>query len=506
MKRANRAAIVLAAGKGTRMKSRLAKVLHEANGLPLAWYPIKRALELRCDPVVVVVGHQGEEVRASLERHFPDAPLRFVIQEEQRGTGHAVLCAKRALRGHDGRVLILYGDVPLLTAPTLRKLMTAGKGRRLALLSMRPADPAGYGRVIREGRAARAIVEHKDASAKERQIEECNAGIYDCDAKFLWRALAKVTSANAQGEYYLTDLVAAAWDAKEPAAVVEAPIEEVQGVNDRVELASASRVLRLRIAERHMRAGASLIDPETTYIGEQVKLGVDVIVEPNVRLEGSTRIGAGSRIGFGSLISESAIGREVEVRPYSVLDEATVGEGSVIGPFARLRPESRLGAKVRIGNFVEIKKSTLGDESKANHLAYLGDASIGKGCNVGAGTITCNYDGTLKHRTELGDGVFIGSDTQLVAPVKIGKGAYVAAGSTVVEDVPAGALALSRQRQVNKEGWVELRRLATPPPKARQVGAAAKTASGKGGAAGPAKKREVAASRPAKGGAPKKSR
>jgi len=477
MSKSARAAIVLAAGKGTRMKSGLAKVLHEANGKPLAWYPIRRALALRCDPVVVVVGHQGDEVRARLEALFPGAPLVFAVQREQKGTGHAVLAARRALAGHDGRVLILYGDVPLLTDETLRTLTRAGRGNPVAFLSMRPADPTGYGRVVRDARGrVEAIVEHKDASAAVRAIDECNAGLYDCDAAFLWKALRKVGASNAQGEYYLTDLIAAAHAAGRPAVAVEAPVEEVSGVNDRVELAAAARVLRRRIAERWMRAGVTLIDPDSTFLDEEVELGADVLVEPHVRIGGATRIGAGTRIGFGSVIVDSTVGARVTVKPYSVFEEARVGDRAQVGPFARLRPGTVLAEDVHIGNFVETKKATLGRGSKANHLAYLGDATIGSGCNVGAGTITCNYDGVNKLPTVLGDGVFIGSDTQLVAPVTVGDGAYVGAGSTIVRDVPAGALALSRSEQVIKEGWATRRR-AGAAAKGRKTAAPRKAAS-----------------------------
>lgn len=459
MEKSKRAAIVLAAGKGTRMKSGRAKVLHEANGKPLAWYPIQQALALKCDPVVVVVGHQGDEVRAQLEELFPDAPLRFAVQKEQLGTAHAVQAARRSVGTGASRILILYGDVPLLTTSTLRTLTRAGRRSPVAFLSMSPEDPTGYGRVVRDARGrVEAIVEHKDATAAQRAIGECNAGLYDCDATFLWKALRQVGASNAQGEYYLTDLVEAAAAAGTPAVAVEAPAEEVSGVNDRVELAAAARVLRRRICERWMRAGVTLIDPETVYLDEEVVLAPDVVVEPNVRIVGRSRIGTGTHVGFGSVIVDTVVGEDVTVRPYSVFEEARIGDRTTIGPFARLRPETVLGREVRVGNFVEIKKSTFGDGAKANHLAYVGDAKVGHRTNVGAGTITCNYDGTNKLATVLGDDVFIGSDTQLVAPVEVGDGAYVGAGSTVVRDVPAGALALSRAEQVIKEGWADRKR------------------------------------------------
>lgn len=461
MERNPRAAIVLAAGKGTRMKSALSKVLHEANGRPLAWYPIRQALEMGCDPVVVVVGHQGGEVRDRLESLFPGAPLRFVVQEQQLGTGHAVRCAQEPLRDAAGRVLILYGDVPLLTAPTLSRLVEAGQGRTLAFLSMTPDDPTGYGRVIRDGDGnVRAIVEQKDASPDERAVRECNAGLYDVDAAFLWRELANVNDQNAQGEIYLTDLVAAAHRAGEAAVAVPAPVAEVSGVNDKAELAMAAKELRRRLALAHMRAGVSMIDPDTVYLDEDVTIEADVLLEPNVRIGKGSHVGAGAVIGQGSVIAGSRVGAGVVVKPYSVFEDAVVGDRAIVGPFARLRPGTDLGPEVHIGNFVETKKTKMGRGSKANHLTYLGDAVIGERCNVGAGTITCNYDGVNKLVTELGDGVFIGSDTQLVAPVRVGDGAYVGAGTTVTEDVPAGALAISRPKQVTKEGWVDRRRAA----------------------------------------------
>ncbi len=460
------------------MKSGLSKVLHEANGKPLAWYPVRRALELRCDPVVVVVGHQGDEVRARLEALFPGAPLKFAVQKEQKGTAHAVLAARRTLAGYEGRVLILSGDVPLLTGETMRTLTQAGRKNPVAFLSMRPADPTGYGRVVRDERGrVGAIVEHKDASAEQRAIGECNAGLYDCDAAFLWKALKGVGTANAQGEYYLTDLVAAAARTGKPAVAVEAKVEEVSGVNDRVELAAAAQVLRRRLAERWMREGVTMLDPVSTYIDEEVELGADVTLEPNVRLVGATRIGAGSRIGFGSVIEASTVGASVTVKPYSVFEDAVVGDRAQIGPFARLRPGTVLAEEVHIGNFVETKKTTMGRGSKANHLAYVGDATVGARCNIGAGTITCNYDGVNKLPTVLGDGVFIGSDTQLVAPVTVGDGAYVGAGSTVVKDVPAGALALSRAEQVVKEGWVERRKAGQGRAKGRKTAQPRKAAN-----------------------------
>jgi bifunctional UDP-N-acetylglucosamine pyrophosphorylase/glucosamine-1-phosphate N-acetyltransferase len=448
------AAIVLAAGKGTRMKSPKAKVLHEACGRPLAWFPIQRALELGASPIVVVVGHQAEEVERSLTACLPGAPLRFALQREQLGTAHAVLAAKEALAGHEGQVLILSGDTPLLTTGTLRAVVEARGSKPLAFAAMTLEQPLGYGRVVRaKGKPAR-VVEEKDATPAQRRLREVNAGLYCAEAAFLWKALARVGSSNAQGEFYLTDLVAMAARGKGAVTVQVSP-EEASGVNDRAELARAVRVLTRRTSLALMRAGVTLEDPDRFDVDEGIEIGVDAVVEPGVRLRGRTRIGARCRIGQGSILSDATLGDDVMVRPYTLVEEATVGAGSVLGPFARLRPGSVLAEGVHIGNFVETKKTRLGKGSKANHLAYLGDAVIGSGVNVGAGTITCNYDGEKKHETRIGDGAFIGSDSILVAPIEIGAGAYVAAGSTLTKPVPDGALALGRARQENKEGWAE---------------------------------------------------
>ncbi|NOK34002.1 UDP-N-acetylglucosamine diphosphorylase/glucosamine-1-phosphate N-acetyltransferase [Corallococcus exercitus] len=449
------AAVVLCAGKGTRMKSEKAKVLHPILGRPLCAYPLKRALELGATHVVPVVGHQASEVEKSIRAHFPDAPLRFALQKEQRGTADAVKAAQDALKGHDGRVLILYGDVPLLRKETLQALLSAhdAAGGVLALVSTTLEDPTGYGRVIREGGKVARIVEHKDCTPEQRAVKECNAGIYSVDAAFLWKALAEIKPVNAQGEYYLTDLVEMA--AKQgPVGAVDADATETAGVNDKVELAARARVLQQRINEAHMRAGVSIQDPATAYIEEGITIGTDTEVGPSVSLMAGTVIGKNVTIGQGSVLTASHVADGTHIKPYSVLEEARVGERCIIGPFSRLRPATELAEEVHLGNFVETKKARIGKGSKANHLTYLGDANIGAGCNIGAGTITCNYDGVNKHLTELGDGVFIGSDSQLVAPVKVGDGGYVGAGTTVTKNVPPGSLAVSRAPQVVKEGWV----------------------------------------------------
>jgi bifunctional UDP-N-acetylglucosamine pyrophosphorylase/glucosamine-1-phosphate N-acetyltransferase len=438
------------------MKSATAKVLHQLGGKPLAWFPIRAALEAGASPVVVVVGHQADQVEAELRAALPGAPLRFAVQVEQRGTAHAVLAARRALRGVTGPIAILSGDTPLLSAATLRRVVQARARAKasLAFATMNLASPRGYGRVVRDqrGRPAR-IVEEKDASPAERDIGEVNAGLYCADAAFLWKALARVGSGNAQGEYYLTDLVALA-ARRSPATAIEVEPLEASGVNDREELARAGRVLQRRRASALMKAGVTLEDPDRFLCDEGVEISSDVIIEPGVRLRGATRIGPGCRIGQGSVFSDAVLAAGVTVKPYTVIEgPATVGARSQLGPFSRIRPGSELGEEVHLGNFVETKKARLGKGSKANHLTYLGDAEIGAGVNVGCGTVTCNYDGEKKHLTRIGDGAFIGSDSILVAPIEIGAGAYVAAGSTLTESVPPGALGLGRAKQVNKEGW-----------------------------------------------------
>jgi bifunctional UDP-N-acetylglucosamine pyrophosphorylase/glucosamine-1-phosphate N-acetyltransferase len=454
------------------MKSRTAKVLHDVGGRPLAWYAVKRALDAGASPVTVVVGHQAEAVEAALIATLPGAPLRFAVQEEQLGTAHAVLAARKALRGHDGPIAILSGDVPLLETGTLLAVVRARARARapLAFATMTLDVPRGYGRVVRgaAGRPER-IVEEKDATEAERELREVNAGLYCADASFLWKALAKVGTANAQEEFYLTDLVGMA-ARRDGAVAVSVPPEEASGVNDREELARAAKVLLRRRARAFMRAGVTLEDPERFDCDEGVEIEPDVAIEPGVRLLGRTRIGAGCRIGAGAILRDTVLGREVTVNPYTVCDGAAVARRAVLGPFSRLRPGSDIGEEAHLGNFVETKKAVLGRGAKANHLAYLGDASVGAGANVGAGTITCNYDGEKKHPTRIGAGAFVGSDSILVAPLEIGDGAYVAAGSVITETVPPGALALGRARQVTKEGWAAKRREERQIKGARQAG------------------------------------
>jgi bifunctional UDP-N-acetylglucosamine pyrophosphorylase/glucosamine-1-phosphate N-acetyltransferase len=453
-------AVVLCAGKGTRMKSDTAKVLHPLLGRPMAWYPIRLALELNARNVVAVVGHQADEVKATLTKLFEGQPLSFAVQQQQRGTGDAVNAARSALAHADGAVLILYGDVPLLTQATLQKLIDSFNQSKcsVAMISCRPASAAGYGRVVRDAAGkAIAIVEDKDATAEQKKIGEINAGLYIADAKFLWAALEKLEPKNAQGELYLTDIVSAAARSS-GVTVVEADAAEVEGVNDKAELAARAAVLQERVNRRHMLAGVTLLHPASTFIDDAVEIGPDTVIGPFVTLGEGCEIGANVSIAQGCVIRRATVGDGTRVEPYSIIEDTEIDPRCVIGPFARCRPGTRLEEGVHLGNFVETKKAHLRKGTKANHLSYLGDTEIGAGCNIGAGTITCNYDGVNKHLTTLGDNVFIGSDTQLVAPVKVGDGAFIAAGSTITEDVPADALALSRAKQVTKDGWAEKRR------------------------------------------------
>jgi bifunctional UDP-N-acetylglucosamine pyrophosphorylase / glucosamine-1-phosphate N-acetyltransferase len=457
------AAVVLCAGKGTRMKSEMAKVLHPILGQPLAAWPIGRALGLGCRPVVAVVGHQGDQVRASLEARFPGRSLRFATQDEQRGTADAVRAALAALEGVDGPVLVLYGDTPLLQESTLRALVeTFRRGRApLALVSTEAPDPGGYGRVLRVSGRITGIVEEKDCTADQRSIHEVNAGVYAVDAAFLREGLGRLRPANAQGEYYFTDLVALAAQRGDVGSVT-ADFEDTAGVNDRADLAACARVLRERINLGHMRAGVTMNDPATVTIEADVTLGADTVIESMVSLRGTTRIGRGVTLGQGTVLINTEVGDGTTVLPYSVATDSRVGPRCLIGPFARMRPGSELGEAVELGNFAETKKVRIGPGTKAHHHCYLGDSVIGAKVNVGAGTITCNYDGFAKHVTEIADGAFIGSDSQLVAPVKVGAGSYIGAGTTVTEDVPPDTLVFSRAPRIVKEGWPSRRRAKAP--------------------------------------------
>lgn len=450
--------IILAAGLGTRMKSDLAKVLHTVCGVPMACYPVGLSRKLGAERTILVLGHQAQRVEEAIAARFGAGSAQIAIQAEQRGTGHAVQQALPLLQGFSGKVLVLYGDTPLLAADSIGRLIEAGRGRLLSLIATRPPDPRGYGRLVRDGsgRLLR-IVEDRDCTDRERTIAEVNAGFYVIEAGFLREALSRLQADNAQGEIYLTDVVAQAAQRGE-VAVVEAPFDEVQGVNDRVDLARAEGLMRRRINQAHMRAGVTMRDPETTYIEADVAIGRDTELGPGVHLRGRTVLGDRCLVEAGCVLGDLVVGDDVHIKPYTVASESRVGAAAKLGPFSHLRPGSELGPETHVGNFVELKKTRLGPGSKANHLSYLGDSEIGSKVNVGCGTITCNYDGYAKYQTVIEDGAFIGSDTQLVAPVRVGRDAVVGAGTTVTEDVPAGALALTRAPQVHREGYSQKKR------------------------------------------------
>ncbi|HKQ96867.1 MAG TPA: bifunctional UDP-N-acetylglucosamine diphosphorylase/glucosamine-1-phosphate N-acetyltransferase GlmU [Candidatus Polarisedimenticolia bacterium] len=450
-------ALVLAAGLGKRMQSKWSKLLHTLAGRPMVRHVVEATKKLGVSRAVVVIGNQAEEVRQAVGDH--DKKIAFAYQKEQLGTGHAVLCAEKHLDGHGGDVLILNGDLPALKPETLQAFVAYHRahGAPLTLLTTVIPDPRGYGRVIRNygGEVAR-IVEEVDASPDERATQEINCGIYCVDAAALFRPLRRATRDNAQGEIYLTDLVAILHHDGRPVAAYRHPeAHEVLGVNDRRELAAAARALYRRKADALMADGVSLVDPDRTYIDSEVTIGRDTVIEPGVMIGGASKLGSDVRIGTGSRIVDSTIGDGTVVLPYCVIDHSKVARGCRIGPFAHLRPETSLDDEARVGNFVETKKARLGRGSKANHLSYLGDAEIGKDVNIGAGTITCNYDGVEKHRTVIEDEVFVGSDSTLVAPVRLRKGSFIGAGSTITKDVPSQSLALSRARQENKDGWAK---------------------------------------------------
>jgi bifunctional UDP-N-acetylglucosamine pyrophosphorylase/glucosamine-1-phosphate N-acetyltransferase len=446
--------VVLAAGKGTRMKSAAPKVLHKVAGKPMIDYVLDTAAALSPESTTVVAGHMADDLKAALAER---RKLGFVVQEPQLGTAHALLTAEPALRGRKGTLVLLSGDVPLLTANTLKTLVDCHDGRRAAttVLTALVERPYGYGRIVRSGDAIARIVEERDASPAEKEIREINSGIYAFALEGLFDSLRAIASENAQNEYYLTDLVAIY---RRRGLTVEtvtvSNANEIRGINSRAELADVSRIVREHKNAELMAAGVTLEDPATTYVGADVSIGADTIVHPSVTIEGRTTIGAGCEIHSGVRIADSRIGSRVTILDHSLVIASSIGDDVRVGPFAHLREGAALDAGSRVGNFVELKKTALGAGSKAMHLAYLGDATIGAGVNVGAGTITCNYDGTKKTQTVIKDGAFIGSDSQLVAPITIGEGAYVGSGTTVREDVPPGALAVSAGKQRNIADWV----------------------------------------------------
>jgi bifunctional UDP-N-acetylglucosamine pyrophosphorylase/glucosamine-1-phosphate N-acetyltransferase len=440
------AAIVLAAGKGTRMKSRLPKVLHPLAGRPMVLHVLDAARRAKFARAVVVIGPGMEAVAKAV------APAETAIQSEQLGTGHAVLQAKAALKGFSGHAVVLFGDTPLLSPASIRRTCQAlARGAAVAVLGFEPKDPASYGRlVLAKDGALERIVEFKDASPAERAIRLCNSGVLAADARLLFDLLSKVKNANAKGEYYLTDVVALARARGLRCAVARADEAELMGVNSRVELAQAEAVIQARLRRAAMESGVSMADPASVHLSWDTALGRDVTLGPHVVF------GPGVRVAD-----------DVEIRAYCHLEGARIASGAVIGPFARLRPGAVVSKGAHVGNFVEMKQAILGPGAKANHLTYLGDASVGAGANVGAGTITCNYDGYLKSRTEIGAGAFIGSNTALVAPVKIGRGAIVGAGSVISKDVPADALAVERAEQRMVKGYARAYRARKAAEKAR---------------------------------------
>jgi bifunctional UDP-N-acetylglucosamine pyrophosphorylase/glucosamine-1-phosphate N-acetyltransferase len=461
------AVVILAAGEGKRMRSEQPKVLHEVGGKPLVLHVLDAADQLRPKRTVVVIGSGAEQVRDVIGSRG-----ECVVQQRRLGTGHAVLQAKSALARFRGDVVVLCGDVPLMRASTLKKLVSKHRrGSALAsVLSMTVEDPTGYGRIVRDG--VLRIVEHADATSSELYIDEVNTATYCFDARFLFDALGTLESNNAQREYYLTDLVEMA--AKRGKAVCEqlADADEGIGVNSRRDLATAECALQERLIEAWMDAGVTFLDPSSVFVGTDVLLSRDCIVGPNVVLAGSTRVGTGCRFDGASWVRDTIVERGTHVRWGVVADGARIGKGARVGPYAHLRPAAELAEDVHVGNFVEVKNASIGPRSKANHLSYIGDATVGRDANVGAGTITCNYDGFRKHRTVIGDRVQIGSDTQLVAPVSLGADSYIAAGSTVTRDVPAWALAMNDKKQLTRLGWVKAFRARarkdSAPPKRRR--------------------------------------
>lgn len=447
----NLISIVLAAGKGTRMKSRLPKVLHLVSGLPMIYYPLKVLEDLKCSKTVCLIGHGKDEVEAEIK----NLPLKKVptiaVQDKQLGTGHAVDVAFNSIstKAKD-YVLILSGDVPLIQKSTIEKFIKSFKGdSALSFITIELADPTGYGRVVRdETDELVSITEQKDLAANQKHIQEINTGIYIAKAEFLKKYLPKIKNKNAQKEYYLTDLVALALNDDLPVSTFEIRNEaEVHGINSREDLNLAQELMTEHIIKQHMQNGVTLKDSFTVYIDSNVKIGSDTIVEPNVYIYGNTTIGKDCIIESGVRINNSKIGNNCHILANSNIESSILKNKVKVGPFARIRPNTTLMEASSIGNFVEVKNSTIGPGSKANHLSYIGDSIVGKNVNIGAGVITCNYDGVNKHTTHIKDGAFIGSDSQLVAPVTIGKNAYVGSGSTITKDVPSGKLALTRAPQ-----------------------------------------------------------
>ena len=446
-------AVILAAGKGTRMKSALPKVLHAVGGKSMLRHVMTAAEQAGAKRMLVVVGFGGDKVQAEI-----GAAAEFVLQAEQLGTGHAMMQVQPVLAGFSGTILLLCGDTPLLTGQALLDLVAAHQqsGAAATVLTAMPADATGYGRILRdESGQVLGIVEQKDATAEQKQIGEINTGIYCFEAAPLFAALAGLTCNNAQGEYYLTDVLAILAQAGQQVGAVEvADFQETLGINSRLQLAEAEKILRQRKLVELMDSGVTVMDPASTFVDASVSVGEDTVLYPFTWLEGETTIGRDCRIGPNSRISDSQLGDAVTLH-FSYAHECKIAGGVSVGPYVHLRPDTELSAGVKVGNFVEIKNSRVGVGSKLPHLSYIGDADIGSGVNIGCGTITVNYDGKKKHRTVVGDTAFVGCNSNLVAPVSVGSGAYIAAGSTITKDVPDGALGVGRARQSNIAGWVE---------------------------------------------------